>query len=248
MSKNAKVINFNKKRTEKHSNEYIEMFEEHIQSKYKGQYSIDNMIGAVSIINATLLTRINNVNDEQADEIIEAYHYIADKMLTSKKNERKIFENWGDYPLLFRVGSSLEYEKSKAIIDCAIENFSKAEKELFGKILDVVWNTRENRRISLDGIAISLSKTIRKDELEEYYYLVKRKIVDFIMSNSETGVFIFAKERPDGDIISALMNSNGNISIVAADKLKWSYSHDHMTGKYVGAPKGEKYEDFNIEF
>ena len=244
MSKNAKVINFNKKRTEKHSNEYIEMFKEYIQNDCKGQYSINNMIGAVAIINAVLLTRLNNINDEQADEIIVAYHYIADKMLTSKKNERKIFENWGDYPLLFRVGSSLEYEKSKAIIDCAIKSFSREEKELFDKILDKVWNIREKRRISLDGIAIPLPKTIRKDELEEYYYLVKRKIVDFMIGNSETGVFIFAKERPDGDVISALMNSNGNISIVVADKLKWSYSHNPMTGKFIGAPKGEKYEDF----
>jgi hypothetical protein len=125
-------------------NEYPNKYIGVIKEVVKDEKNIDEMIGAVAMINA-MLVRVS-IDDEKVrnerDAIIEAYDYAAERMLTSKKNERKVLENWfGNYPLLFRMGSVLEFEKDKERIDFEYNLLSDEQKELFKKIIDATSTT-----------------------------------------------------------------------------------------------------------
>jgi hypothetical protein len=239
----SQTTQINLNNASKYPNKYIGVIKEIV----KDEHNIDEMIRSVSVINAQLVAL--SISEEKVrkerDLIIEAYNYAAERMLTSEKNERKILENWfGNWPLLFRMGSILEYEKDKERIDFEYTLLSDEQKILFKKILDATWKVREKRRISLCGNAVQIPKTVRKDELQQYYYAVKDRIITFLLSDND--VLTFALERPDGDVISALLKKNGKIEVVDAKRLEHSYSYDAFTGKYMGHHDGEKYVEFNI--
>ena len=145
------------------------------------------------------------------------------------------------------MGSTLEYEKNKERIDFEYTLLDEEKQRLFHKILNATWKIREKRRISVLGSSVEIPKTVPKDELEEYYYAAKDVITTFLLTEEGVDSLIFALERADGDVISALRIINGEISIVEAEELEWCYSHDASTGKFIGNPDGEKYVDFNIE-
>ena len=143
------------------------------------------------------------------------------------------------------MGSTLEYEKHKERVDFEYTLLSDEQKDLFKKILDATWKVREKRRIVLSGNAIQIPKTVPKDELEQYYYAVKDRITTFLLSGND--VLTFVLERPDGDVISALLAKDGKIAVVDEKMLEWSYSYDAATGEFIGHPDGEKYVKFNID-
>ena len=227
----------------KYHNKYIGIIKEIV----KDENNLSEMLQAVSAINANLLALSIDEKKvrEQRDDIIEAYNYAAERMLTSEENERKILENWfGNYPLFFRMGSVLEYEKYKERVDFEYTLLSDEQKDLFKKIMNATWKKREKRRVSLFGNAIEIPRTVRKDELEQYYYAVKDRVNTFLLSDDN--VLTFVLERPDGDVISALLAKDGKVAIVDPTTLEWSYSHDPITGEYIGHPDGEKYVEFDI--
>ena len=80
-NKNTKIqtANIDLNKTNKHSSKYIGI----IKKTVKDENNIDEMIGAVSIINTQLVTlSINNEKvRKERDFIIEAYNYAAERML-----------------------------------------------------------------------------------------------------------------------------------------------------------------------
>ena len=143
------------------------------------------------------------------------------------------------------MGSTLEYEKYKERVNFEYTLLSDEQKDLFKKILDATWKVREKRRVSLSGNAVQIPKTVPRNELEQYYYAVRDRITTFLLSPQD--VLTFALERPEGDVLSALLIKDGKIEIVDPKRLEISYSYDAMTGKYIDHPDGEKYVEFNIE-
>lgn len=242
--KECKVIKVDPAKTHKYKNKYIGVFKEAVTD----ETNIDEMIGAVSIINAQLLAV--SMNDEllrkERDLIIEAFEYATERMLISKKNERKIMENWfGTPPLLFRMGMVLSSERNKERFEQKYAKLSDKQKIILKKILDTTWKTREKRRIAIDDNSIEIQKTVPKQELSEYYTVVNNMIVEFLLS--KMSVLIFVLEKTDGDTISALRNIDGEISIVEKEELEWCYSHDAVTGEFIGVSDKEKYIDFEID-
>lgn len=229
---------------DKYENKYIGIIKELV----KDETNLSEMMRAVAHVNSRLLVLTLDEEKVRAerDQIIEAYNYAAERMLTSEENERKILENWfGDYPLLFRLGSTLEYEKEKERINFEYTLLSKEQKELAKKIFDATWSVRENRRFFVLGDSVRIPRTIPRNDLEMCRYLVNDLINTFLLA--ENASFIFALERPHGDVLSALRNVNGRVSVVSPKELAWCYSHDPATGEVIGNPPGEKYVEFDVE-
>ena len=242
---NTKVITLNESQLKKYKNRYIGTIKEFV----KDENNIYEMIGAVSMINASLIGISMNQErlEKERDLIIEAYHYAWERMMTSEKNEEKILENWfGDYPLLFRMGSTLEFEKEEEEIEEKFQKLSKVNQHKFNKVFKKIWNTRSDRNLVVYDKNIVIPKTIYRDELEEYQHYVKCMLIEFFTEDNSSLVFTYGKK---GKVISAaLKNSKGNISVIDIETLKWSYSFDSETGDPINPPENYEFEEFDLEY
>ena len=225
-----------------HKNKYINT----MLNVAKDENDINDMIGAMAVVNAQLLIVANNESEveKQADEIIEAYHWAYEKTMTSNSKRRKVMENWfGDLPLLFRMGSVLEFEKEKKRINFEYTLLDDEQKKMFSKIINSTWKVREDRRIVVDGTCgIFIPKTVPKENLDDMYYMAKDIVQTFLLADS--AVLTFALERKDGHVISCLLKDKDGFHVVNKETVEWSYTHDAVTGELIEAPEGEKYVDF----
>lgn len=237
------LFQFNPSVLDKYSNKYLGVFQEFIQD----ENDFDAMVGAVAVINTLIapLFEQEAIDKKTRDDIIAAWEYAESKMMKTKSQQKKIMEYWGgDFPLLFKVGVILHYEKNKERIEFETSLLDEEQQLLFAKIMRAVWTTKEKRRLVCGTLSVGLPKTIRKDAKEQYEYMVRDIINTFLLADSD--VLIFAIERKEGDTISALVNKGGRVSIVPTDTLKMSYARDAFTGEEVGPPPGEKYMEFPL--
>ena len=178
---------------EKYENPYIGTFEEML--KREGN-TIETMIGAVAMINAELLATMGRKNIDEIDEttkekIIEAYEYTSERMLTSKKNEKKILHNWfGNYPLLFRIGYTFKVLNLRKELESRYRKLSKEKQSNFDKTFQKIWNTREYRKVFFEDGSIEIPKTVYREELDDYKDGLKEGLLDFF--EAENGVLVFA--------------------------------------------------------
>lgn len=239
-----KTIDFRpKKKTGVYLNRFIEVFEAHCNEKR----SFNSMMAAITAVDESLFDALNandnEVNEALANEIVEAFYYIGDYVFTSEKNEERVVEHFGGYPLIFCLGNDFEFELYKVEIDNCIARFSEVETELFDKIFDAIWDVDADRVLSLNDNHLALPRVIEEEEQEMYLYAVKDLICDFILENTddpEGCVLFFARECMDAKIVSVLINADGYVFLADAKEL-------NRIGKEKNLQHNVIYEDFNIE-
>ena len=222
-------------------NEYIDV----VKKNVKDETNIDQMIQAVSFINTQLVVKLQTeLKKKEKDEIIEAYDYIFPRMMTCQKNYEKICKNWfGDYPLFFRVGMNLKYERELEEMEDGLKQFSRAKQEMFDKIVNEVWNKRYNRMIVVNATTLEIPKTIYRNELDDYKYSLMVSVYQFL--KLQNGVFIFSYEKNGTHVKSALRMQEGKVFIIDTDELEWCYTHDQY-GNEIEVDEEEKFVLFNL--
>ena len=228
---------------DKYKNKYLGVFQEFVHD----ENDFDAMVGAVAVINTLIspLFEQESIDKQTRDDIIATWEYAESRMMKTKKQQKQVIDYWGgDFPLLFKVGVILHYEKNKERIEFETSLLDDKQQVLFAKIMHSVWSTKEKRRLVCGTLSVGLPKVMRRDAKEQYSYMVRDIINTFLLADQD--VLIFAIEYPEGDAISALVNRNGQVSIVPTETLKMSYSRDAFTGEEVGSPLGEKYIEFPL--
>ena len=100
--KQEQTIHITENQLNKYDNKYIGIIKETVSD----EADINQMIQALTIINAQLIAISIDPNlvEKEKEKIIEAFEYVYPKVMTSEENEEKILENcFGNYPLLFRI-------------------------------------------------------------------------------------------------------------------------------------------------
>lgn len=82
---------------------------------YDGNLSRKEIIQFLSIENASALARMGldgSLTAEQELEYLDFYHYFSDLYANDEKLTSMMFENWGDLPLVIRIGMVVESRNS----------------------------------------------------------------------------------------------------------------------------------------
>lgn len=243
--KQKQTIHITENQLNKYDNKYIGIIKETVSD----ETDINQMIKALSIINAQLIAISINPNliEDQKEKIIEAFEYVYPKVMTSEENEEKILENWfGNYPLLFRMGSTFLHERELAEISKEYDNLSKFYKHLYNQIFTKIWNTRSNRHVVLSEDDIAIPKTIYRQDLDIFKFGLKQLLLSFFKEDVSSLVFTY--EKKDKIVCEALRKVQNKITIVDVNELKECYSYDPQTGSPINPPDDYEFKEFDIQF
>lgn len=185
--------------------------------------------------------------EKRKKKIIKAFEYVYPKVMTSEENEEKILENWfGNYPLLFRMGSTFLHERELAEISKEYDNLSKFNKHLYNQIFTKIWNTRSNRHVVLCEDDIEIPKTIYRQDLDIFKFGLKQLLLSFFKEDVSSLVFTY--EKKDKIVCEALRKVQNKITIVDVNELKECYSYDPQTGLAINPPDNYEFKEFDIQF
>lgn len=243
--KQEQTIHITENQLNKYDNKYIGIIKETVSD----EADINQMIQALSIINAQLITISINPNfvEKEKEKIIEAFEYVYPKVMTSEENEEKILENWfGNYPLLFRMGSTFLHERELENFSKEYNNLSKFNKHLYNQIFTKIWNTRANRHVVVCEDDIEIPKTIYSQDLDIFKVGLKQLLLSFFKEDVSSLVFTY--EKKDKIVCAALRKVKTHITIVDVNELKECYSYDPQTGLAIDPPADYEFTEFNLQF
>ena len=243
--KQEQTIHITENQLNKYDNKYIGIIKETVSD----ETDINQMIKALSIINAQLIAISINPNlvGKEKEKIIEAFEYVYPKVMTSEENEEKILEHWfGNYPLLFRMGSTFLHERELAEISKEYDNLSKFNKHLYNQIFTKIWNTRSNRHVVLCEDDIEIPKTIYRQDLDIFKFGLKQLLLSFFKEDVSSLVFMY--EKKDKIVCEALRKVQNKITIVDVNELKECYSYDPQIGLPINPPDDYEFRKFDIQF
>lgn len=191
---------------------------------------LDAVVRSLSLLNATLLALPETAIEEKRQEIIEWYQYFDLNYYENEKLWEKIYENWGDLPLCYRMGVAFQEEELAAKSREAYVRLSDVQKERVKALVQYLFTFPAKRRVLfaynlLDreerGITyeLELPCKIVKDDEEMYQKALFQEVV-FVATCKGSLVMEHFDHEQKKRMFCAFSGENGDLRSVPAKKLK----------------------------
>lgn len=173
---------------------YLKLFEKYT----KEGATKENIINALSVINATILARM--ADDKNDDEEVILFSEFFVSHFLNEEMEEAFYDNWGDYPLVLRAGMGLKedrrkryYKKYKNSINLLASYIMEKKNEIFVTTTSIYTNqysfpSEKNKKVKeclvdiiTDLFIFDGSMVVREVKGEKFeicgFYVTDNKIV-----------------------------------------------------------------------
>ena len=180
---------------------------------YNENPSPSDIVGFISCENARFLcyryNNLENIPENIQEDIYEFYNYFLDYYDAYTYNAR--MENWGDEPLIIRVGQEIDDMKENEDRDKYIQNCPKVLRENAKDLADRLMNIRKDKYMTViyseeEKIPYKIPKIIPKQNLLD----VKNDVLAIaIQMISEGGAMVVSYAKNSYEAETFAVGSNG---------------------------------------
>lgn len=228
MSKKRKKDDLEIKNMNYQGDTILERFKNFLED-YNENPSPSDIVGFISCENARFLcyryNNLENIPESIQEDIYEFYNYFLDYYDAYTYNAR--MENWGDEPLIIRVGQEIDDMKENEDRDKYIQNCPKVLHENAKDLADRLMNIRKDKYMTViyseeEKIPYKIPKIVPKQNLLD----VKNDVLAIaIQMISEGGAMVVSYAKNSYEAETFAIGSNG-INWISVPKEELEAAHD----------------------
>lgn len=202
------------------------MLEWFLQEKQKNG-SVENIIGLIGVLNARCLAAMGVKSPEGfEEEVLEFCRYAAEHLLTSNKIMKAMERNWGQLPLILRLGDELSYEAFLDVIEKDYASLEGQQKKACDNLADYICGIKKYRNLTFIYEDDSQDKVhyppqVSKNEVGSCLADARAHVAHMIKVGGAMIFRYYAKEN-DTHTINGFIARDGIIATIPPKELEYS--------------------------